>query len=293
MSEASLRCPGCGAMAQERPDPDGGVQCAFCGVRFFTRGGQAVERPAHRSTRQGLIIVVALLGLVGGVYAARGSLRSAGANHTVAADPRALPGPAAGASSSGPLSASFAYHSRRPSVETSFMLYGEVTNTSEDPIQTAYVVAVLRDAGGGERGTFSGYSIDDLLAPGASSPVRILVKDPPSHDHIDFEVFPRPVSYQRPHATGLRVQANEPTEQSVFRRLSGTVVNDGDEAAKLVKVTIVGRDDAGKIVGIGEAFAKDPRLDPGASSRWDTLSTFGGLAATYEYRADGWPLGDP
>lgn len=292
MAQDALRCPGCGAMAQERPDPDGGVQCAFCGVRFYAHGGGS-PAPARRTPKQGLVAAVALLALAGGAYGSWSALRTAGTRQHVALDPKALPGPSAGATSDGPLSASFAFHSRRPSVETSFMLYGEVTNTSEDPIQTVEVVAVLRDASGGERGTFSGYSLDDVLAPGSSSPVRILVKDPPSHDHIDFEVFPRPVSYQRPHATGLRVEANEPTEQSVFRRLSGAVVNDGDEAAKLVKVTIVGRDAAGKIVGIGEAFAKDPRLDPGASSRWDTLTTFGGLAATYEYRVDGWPLADP
>lgn len=288
MARDPLRCPGCGAMAQERPDPDGGVQCAFCGVRFFTHSGALAT--GARSHRSPLLLGVALLSLL-----ALGALiwqiqRQPAAAHRGPADPAAHTPLSPGAAAEGPLSATFAFHTRRPSVETSFMIYGEATNTSAQPIRAVEVVAVLRDAAGAEVMTYSGYSIDDSVAPKASSPVRILIKDPPTHAAIDFEVFARPLSVQRPQAEELRVEANAPADQSVFRRVSGLVHNDGSAPVKLVKVTFVGRDAAGKIVGIGEAFAKDREIPAGGASRWDALASFGGAAATVDYRVSGWPV---
>ena len=103
-------------------------------------------------------------------------------------------------------SASFEFHRTQPGYKTSYYALGVVTNTSPFVINKPKVIAVLLDADDKELGTSFGYAERDTIAPGQSSPIKVLIKDPPEHTAVRYEVVPRKASYIPETVAGLRVE---------------------------------------------------------------------------------------
>ncbi|KIG19261.1 hypothetical protein DB30_03817 [Enhygromyxa salina] len=167
--------------------------------------------------------------------------------------------------------ASFDFHRIQTGYQTSFYALGVVTNTSPFPIDKPKVIAVLLDEAGTELTTDFGYAERDVLGPDESSPIKILVQDPPAHASVRYEVVPRKASYIPKLVEGLRVEPGTPRPAKYGDNrweLEGKVFNEGTLGAKFVEIEIQALDKDGKLVGVGSTFADGEVLTPGGSARY-------------------------
>lgn len=275
MSTELLSCPACGAAASLPPAGSIGT-CSFCGARYRVSGGHALEVAGGRSAGRSLVGMIGVAAaLVVAVAGAVLVLRRAepASTHTHAAksvDPTQRPvdalDPAAQAS------AKFTFHHLRKGAGGDLSLFGEVKNDSETIINKPEVIAVLRDAGGAELRTASGYAERDHLLPGATSPIQIRVDDPPAYTALSYEVVARKASYVPVYVAGLVVEPVAPRAASLgMVELTGKVKNTGAKAARFVHIEALALDAEGKILGIDSSYAKADVLRPGEEARYRML----------------------
>ena len=183
-----------------------------------------------------------------------------------------------------PATAEFEFHHKRPGYQTSFYALGYVTNTSPYPIQKPEIIVVLKDENGNEVGTDNGFAADDVVPPGERSPCSILVKDPPPHASMEFEVAPRRATYEPALVDDLRIEIGVTKKGLVGEEIEGKVFNDGNTPARFVSIRVIGFDADDKIVGMHSTYAKTEVLAPGESARWKTLGmSFSSPPARLEY----------
>ncbi len=168
-----------------------------------------------------------------------------------------------------PATATFELHGRKSGYQTSFYVLGMVKNTSPFPVDKPKVVVVLRDKSGKELTSRDGYAERDVLPPGASSPIKVLVSDPPAHHELAFEVVARRSIFQPGEVDGLKVEEEGTPRQNFGTwEISGKVLHQGSVPARFVKVELLIRNKAGKLIGIESTYADGERLDPNASARF-------------------------
>jgi len=291
MVTSSIRCPACGAADPSPADSAGVHACVYCGSRYrmgLAGQVQVLERGPAQTAKLGLIVGAALLALLlaaagaflalsptpveGDGFApefdvdipARPALEAPPSNPTVALTPAATPEPEPEVEAT----AEFVEHHRKNS-GGALWVYGMVKNTSPFLVDKVEVIGVLLDAEGKELGTEHGYANRDVLAPDATSPIVILLKDTPEFTSISWELDVDKASYVPKTVSGLRVEASAPAPNSWGAwEAEGKVHNDGDQPAEFVKVEMQGWSADGKLIGIGDAYAKGDVLKPGQSARF-------------------------
>ncbi|PRP90427.1 hypothetical protein ENSA5_65190 [Enhygromyxa salina] len=329
MSTQPLVCPSCHGPAATGPDANGEYRCDYCGTRFRRAAAPAEPAPVvvkvsptadggQRTTALLLGLLVAIVGLsvAGAMFwlgaqqdhesASPSSPRTASAStpSRLSAEPKvvaprdsvAVQAPAAAEPEpEAPASASFEFHRNQSGYKESYYALGIVENTSPFVIDKPKVTAVLLDADGKELGTKFGFATRGPLGPGDSSPVKILIDDPPAHDSVRFEVAPRKASYVPPQVEGLRVEPGEPRPAKYGDdrwEIDGKVFNDGAEAAKFVAIEIQALDADGKLMAVHSTFADADLVAPGDEARFST-GTFAaaGEVDHFEFSVAGMPGG--
>jgi len=213
----------------------------------------------------GLLLLVAALALIAVV---RRSRQVAVPAPSVAPAPARAPllGPRAASEPNPTLT--FEPQGRKSGSEGSYYVLGMVKNTSPFPVDKPRVVASLRGRAS-VLATREGYAERDLLAPGESSPVKILMDALPPHAEVVYEVSASRTLYDPGAVPGLKVeQEGEPKQNFGTWEISGTVKNEGKVAAGLIKVELVIRNDAGAMIGLESAYPDTAKLEPGQSARF-------------------------
>lgn len=310
MSTSSIRCPACGAADPSDADSAGVHACVYCGSRYrmgLAGQVQVLSRAEGQDPRLiiFLLAAVAMLAVTGVVFfllADAGSdpesyapevafdvpdrpeLEAPPTNPSLALRPAevATPEPEV------PATAEFVEHHRKTS-GGALWVYGIVTNTSPFLVDKVEVIGVLMDAEGEELGTEHGYAARDVLAPGATSPVVILMQGPPEFASIAWEIDVDKATYVPKTVAGLRVEAGPPAANSWGAwEAEGKVYNDGDQPAKFVKVELQGWSADGELLGLGDAYAKGDVLKPGESTRFKHVGVqFDQDPASFEMHVEG------
>ena len=71
---------------------------------------------------------------------------------------------------------------------------------------------------------------------------------------------------------GLRVEAGEPRNQyGSLWKVDGKVFNEGEQAARFVRIETTAYDAENKILGVHTTYADAKRLEPGTTSRFSNL----------------------
>lgn len=295
MATEPIRCPACGAGDPSEANAAGTHTCVYCGTRYRLRGGvgQVIAAPggggpAQQRPQVAAAMALAVLVMGGGVAAlfavqepveppAPAPVASSGDRQAVlppATNPTLVteaatepPTPA-----EVPATAEFVEHHRKEAGGATW-IYGMVTNTSPFVVDKIEVIAVLLDAEGKELGTKSGFAKRDALAPGATSPVIVLLKDAPAFASISWELDVDEASWVPEMVSGLRVEARPPSRgQFGGWETEGKVHNDGAVPARFVKVELQGWSADGKLLGVHDAYIKDDVLAAGESSRFKHVS---------------------
>jgi hypothetical protein len=163
--------------------------------------------------------------------------------------------------------ATFQEQGRRSGADGSLYLLGMVWNKSPYAVDKPTVRAVLLDQDGGTIATSQGFAERDLLAPGESSPVKVLLTSVPPHASIKYEVMSRRALYDPGAVEGLKAeQDGEPKPNFGTWEISGRVLHQGKVAARGVKVELVIRNAAGKLIGVESTFVEVAELKPGESA---------------------------
>lgn len=295
MPTEALTCPQCGAAAPAGAPDTGLHDCGYCGARVrFTSGTRAPHGP--RTPRGApavplLLGAVLFIGLAFGIAAffirAQDPAPDApGAHHApasvvVVSQPAPDPAP--------PPTATFDLHHSVVSVGTNLHVLGLVTNTSAVAVRSPEVHVILTDAAGTDLHADHGYATIDILQPGQTSPIDILIRDAPAHEGMRTEVTVREATWQPTPAGGLVVAPLPPTEDGRTWRFSGEVRNEGEGPAQFVKVRITGWDGEDKLVGIVETYAAGKEALPaGASARYAaSRGTWAARPARFEVEVGG------
>lgn len=317
----ALTCPNCRAPGPTGPDAKDEYLCIYCGTRFHrTAQAQAPvvvsatsgPSPAPKGNAGPVLLAFGLATLIAVAAAAlvfgsgddssdRGpEPRPAEAVAPVSADPSSVAAPT---SVSAPAvvqapepevaaSGTFDFHRILPSVGSTFYALGTVTNTSPFVIGQPKVIAVLLDEQGQEIATDFGYAERDVLGPDQSSPIKVLVKDPPAHASVRYELVVKKASYIPATVEGLRVEAMTPRTSAYDKKrweVEGKVFNEGSEAAKFVEIEIQAIDGEGKLVGVGNTFADGDVLAAGSNARWSTSVAVADVVDHFEFAVSGRP----
>jgi hypothetical protein len=268
--------------------------CAYCGARYSVTAGAWAPQPVKSSNSALLIAIgVPLLFVVLVVFGGAFFLLTAASEYTVPPDidtppnievlPTTTPAEAKNRHrvstpapppevAEEPLTAEFVFHGTQKSHNTTFYVLGEVTNTSKVTIDKPEIMVVLLDDTGKEVGLHNGFAAYDNLAPDESSPVEVLVMDPPPHAKLRFETSLRKSTYIVPHLDGLVLEA-DPPQREQFRGIvhTGKVHNRSGTPARFVQVFCLARDNVGKLLDVDMTFVKAETLAPGESARFQTI----------------------
>jgi hypothetical protein len=268
---------------QTAPDQFGSYACSYCEARFQLKpampaagkqSAKAVASPWLGAVLffVGLLLVVVALGAVASIAAQR--RQAAPAKPAFAG--RGLEPLSSASAALGPhdprdpkATAEFELQGRKSGSQSSFYLLGMVKNTSSFAIDKPKVVVVLKDKTGKELANRAGYAESDVLQPGESSPVQIRISDPPAHDQLAFEVSAWRALSDPGKAVGLKVEQDGPARQNFATwEVSGKVSNEGSVPARFVKVELLIKNQAGKLIGIERAYIDAEELAPHESSRF-------------------------
>jgi hypothetical protein len=275
MTARAIQCPGCGAADSSSPDEHRIYTCSYCGLRYDLPAPTAAATPVVAQPQAKPVAALAL-GVLGFLIAG-GMVAMLAFGGSEDAPPKTAPHEAVRSSAPArpaaepetPATAEFELHGTRSGHRSSFYVLGFVTNTSAFAIRKPKLTVVLLDEHGKEVGTHQGFADDDVLEPGARSPAKVLVKDPPAHASLAVEVVPYRSTWSAPRVAGLEVELNEPQRSGTQAvALTGRIHHRGTEAAKFVRVRVLAFDGEGKLIGMDGSYADAERLEPGGSARF-------------------------
>lgn len=190
-----------------------------------------------------------------------------------------------------PALATFEEQGRRSGSGGSFYVFGIVKNQSPFAVDRPKVSAVLRDAGGKEVARSQGYAERELLNPGDSSPVKVLVDDVPARASIDYEASATRALYLPGEVEGLKAeQEADPKANFGTWQIAGHVRHEGQVPAHRIHVVVVIRNASGKLIGVESAYADTTRLEPGQRARFQADVLLDEKPAKVELSVTGRPL---
>jgi hypothetical protein len=289
-----LRCPSCGAPDRTTADAQGMRTCPFCSARYHVNAGphsvppvqaaapipvsafasprfippQKSQAPFFAGVIFAIVAVMAIAGAIVGVAVTTRSRPSAAhVSSTRATGSATFPATEDGTGAKA--TATFTAHRIVTTLTTAKYVLGVAQNTSPFTIDKPEIVVVMKDAAGKELKTDHGYAERDSLAAGESSPVSILLMNPPAFASVSYEITARKATYVSPPALGLRLEALPPEVTTFGSEFKGKVFNDGNAAARFVRIEVVGFDASDKILGLGFGYAIGERLEPHTSARYD------------------------
>jgi hypothetical protein len=141
---------------------------------------------------------------------------------------------------------------------------GKCKNTGKSPVKKPEVVVVLFK---GEKkvATGKGYAPLDYLLPGEETPVKILLKKPPSYDRYEIRYEPEAASSYQDLRRGKLQYTETKLSPGDFHgyRVAGEAKNVSDLKLRFVRIVALLYDENGKITGMGNSFLKQKRLVPG------------------------------
>ena len=168
-----------------------------------------------------------------------------------------------------PLQAKIDIHHRKNTGNQGYYLYGELTNTSKKAIDNPKILVVLKNKDGAEVGTDLGYSDFDVIQPGQTVPVQILVNDPVPHASYDIEISKiAEASSVVNDVKGLEVEYAQPKRENNSWSIAGKISNTGSQKSRFTKVVVACRDSDGKIVSVESSYGKRDILVPGGTDRY-------------------------
>lgn len=151
---------------------------------------------------------------------------------------------------------------------------GTLANTGQVPIERPSALVSLFDAQGKRVGEHHGWAPIELLAPGQTTPVLVMIMRAPVYSRFDAAPGElRTTSYSPPQLATIKV-----TEQTVqpylttMQQIVGTVRNVGSKPARFVQVIAVGRDGDGKLASYASNYVSRSDLAPGAESGFSVTS---------------------
>lgn len=308
MNASVIRCPGCGAADTSTATPAGVHTCVYCGVRYQFTGGTPhtmAPAPAAAAGGRGLRLAVAGLLLVGvavgavlAVTGGGGSSRSADGGRARGAQAVAAPANnralsvEASPEQTAPATGEFTLESMQTSGNDALWIYGYFHNTSPFTLGKTKIVAVFYDKDGKEIGQDSGYTEDDVIAADARAPTVLLVSDVPAgYERIAFEVNAERPSYLPAEVEGLELEVDAPRRDDFLGwKYAGKVHNRSGQAARFVKVRVLGFDQRDKFAGHAYTYASADALADGATARFDgTLLGSSTDFKRFEFRVSGQP----
>lgn len=314
MTTDAMVCPGCSAADRSTADRHGVHVCEYCGVRYRVRHGEAhalgSAPPASPWRSPPVLVAVAAavaLGVVigrstGGDAEPRGPSEPAAANAagnagsgtvpTVAPSPLGSldplvapfytppPPPPADAPR-----AQFVLDGTRTGYHGSLYVLGRVTNASAFSIQSPVVTVVLLDEQDREVGVDKGYVQAPVLEAGASAPISIMLRDPPAHARMTFEVQARPLDPAgKLPAVRIVDPIAEPPREGKRWGFRGRIANDGDVPLRFTRVIVFGFAADGRTLGEQTTYADVELLGAGQSARWVAqCDDFGEPPVRFEY----------
>ena len=313
----AITCPSCSAADRSTADRHGVHVCEYCGVRYRVRHGEAhaLEPVAAASPWRSPPVLLAIaaavaLGVVIGKSTGDAGPRVASepAAASVAPDAGPVPAPPPAPSplaSLDPLVAPFYTPPPPPPADAaavgfvldgtrsgyggSLYVLGRVTNASTFPVQSPVVTVVLLDEHDREVGVDKGYVQAPVLEAGASAPISILLRDPPAHARMMFEVQARPVDpTAKLPAVRIVDPIAAPPREGTGWSFRGRIANDGDVPLRFTRVSIFGFSADGRALGEQTTYASVELLGPGQSARWVAqCDDYGETPVRFEYVARG------
>jgi hypothetical protein len=124
-----------------------------------------------------------------------------------------------------------------------------------------------------------------VIEPGESTPISIMVSDPPAHARMAFEAEARAAD-PTAELPALRVvdPIAEPSREGSRWSFRGRIVNEGDVPLRFVRVIVFGISADGKTLGEHITYANTQILAPGQSARWVAENEeFVGTPVRFEY----------
>jgi len=311
----AITCPSCNAADRSTADAHGVHVCEYCGIRYRLRHGEphALAPAAAASpwrSPQVLVVVALAVGL--GVAIGRSSSDSSAPPTSPPSeptapppDPASAPGPTLPPSSDSPARpsytpppappddaarAEFTLDGTRPGYRGALYVLGRVTNASAFPIRSAAVTVVLLDEADREVHVDKSYTSAPVIEPGASTPISIMLSDPPAHARMAFEAEARPADPTAVlPAVRLVDPVAEPPREGTRWSFRGRIANDGDVPLRFTRVVVFGISADGKTLGEQTTYANIEILPPGQAARWVMqCDDFTATPARFEYI----PLGD-
>lgn len=146
---------------------------------------------------------------------------------------------------------------------------GEITNTGNRPLAKPEVIIALQDDDRHPLLFETGYTIHDVIMPKQTVPVIVLFTNPPP-GWQSFDVYLQAqeatgrefIAYAEFHALDAQINWDDLSGYVV----SGEAKNTGDLRAEFVQAVVSLYGDDKKIVGVGNAYLDQSKLDPGATS---------------------------
>lgn len=174
----------------------------------------------------------------------------------------------------------------------SLYVVGEVHNTSDETYQEVEVTVYLLDSTGTALASETWGAKTGVLRPGETSPVLVIFDQPPSEwAEIRTEIRANPADFYLtliyPDLTISQDTGGVPTFGDY--RITGTIMNSGEDNARAVEIVGTLYDEAGAVLAVESTFLPQDTLEPGQSATFE-LVFFGkadGEVARYQVAAQG------
>ncbi len=133
--------------------------------------------------------------------------------------------------------------------------YGEVRNTTDQPMIAPDFAVTFYDANGRVANSRRGGGVFDVILPGETVPIEVFTSlVPGSWTRAVLKLGPSEPADLSRIAEGLTVENVEAEQTATHLTLTGEIVNNGEQAAARVSITVLFYDDRGRYAGKDYAF---------------------------------------
>jgi hypothetical protein len=175
-----------------------------------------------------------------------------------------------------------------------FNINGLLTNQVDSPIEAVRVTALIYDSTNRLIAEQPDVLPNEVIGVGESVPftIRFQSGKPAGATRYELQAAARHAEYNLPRYLGETnfIKGNEKATYNAqgFLVVSGDVVNQTQQPAKAIRVTVTLFDDQNRVVGAETAFVAKPELLPGEVSRFEvTFFQLAGNASRFVTRIEG------
>ena len=159
---------------------------------------------------------------------------------------------------------------------------GEVVNQTENPAENVRVAISLYNTKGEPSVTLDSWVARDLIPPGESAPFGVLFPNPPADlgGHQVVLVTGERATRAGSRYPNLSIAGHQGGPAGAVFRVTGTVLNTGEQTAQDLTVLVTLYDARGQVTGFRLTTLSDP-LSPGATAPFDIQLSPGGLGTDH------------